>query len=82
MGLVGNSVRESENSIVVNGGSRTSVRGPAVSVLDGGSRESQSQPLRSLDHRGMVLIWTVRVFDVEGEEVVVARVRRGVQMFR
>jgi hypothetical protein len=49
-----------------------------VSVLLGGSRESQSQPLRSLDHRGMVLIWTMRVFDVEEEEVVAARVRRGV----
>jgi hypothetical protein len=82
MGLVGNSVRESENSIVANGGSRTWVRSPAVSVLLGGPRESQSQPLRSLDHRGMVLIWTVRVFDAEGEEAVVERVRRGVQMFR
>jgi hypothetical protein len=78
MGLVGNSVREFEGSIVVNGGSHTSVRSPAVSVLLGGSRESQSQPLRSLDHRGMVLIWIMRVFDVEGEEVVAARVRRGV----
>ncbi len=55
---------------VVSAGSRTLVRSLVVNAAFRDSRGSRPRSLRSLDHRGRVLIWTVRVFVAEGEEVV------------